>query len=122
MIADILKVSFATLWDIEEQPLLDVVKYTLVNDPTADSDLDVISPYTDVQADVPYIYAGGTAKGMPEDNTTKTDLTIFFQESDLTFTINFKLLFKINSRLYKMADKDPNYIFGLVEIALIRGD
>lgn len=122
MLRKILSQSFGLLRKIEENPTLDILVFQVNNDPTSLIGLDDISGYSLRQKDVPYIYSDGPDIGQSDDDTSRSNLTIFIRDVDLTIEINYKLIFRIDDRLYKLVDKDPNSIFGLWEFNLSRSD
>jgi hypothetical protein len=92
------------------------------NNPTANDDLMAVQPNYMIQEGLRCIYAGGPQEGDVDNDTLPCDITLFVKEEEITFTPNYKLIFKFEGRLYKSVDKDPNYIFGLIEFNLMRAD
>lgn len=117
-----LAASFDLIWEVENKPYVDVLKYILNNNPNAISNRQSTQPYVPVQSDIRCIFAGGPQDGDIEDDTTRYDLTLFMKEDELDTVPNHKLIFRYEERLYKLVEKDPNMIFGLVEFNLMRAD
>ena len=123
MIPAIMAASFPMIWEVEGKPTTDILRHTTSNNPQSVGNLQSIDPYITLAEDVPCIYAGGPGVGQSDDDTTRTDLTLFIRESDMIgFPITLKLIFRHKGRLYKLVEQDPNYIFGLVEFNLLRAD
>lgn len=125
MIDAMLLSSFDLLWELENKPLLDILLATSSdsNNPNAPLNLKDKTPYTEVLTNVPCVFAGGPAFGQVEDDTTRTDLSLFIKKTSLGDTLlSHKMVFKFEKRLYKLKEKDPNIIFNLVEFNLIRAD
>ena len=122
MLQSILESSFDTIHEIEGYPTVDILRYIMSNNPSIISDPMNIDPYQVLQEGLRCVYSDGVKEGEPDDDTTRSDLTLFVKENEITFRPNFKLIFRFESRLYKLTDKDPNHIFGLLEFNLTRAD
>jgi len=122
MLNEALSVSFDLIWEVENKPHVDILRYVMSNSPNEITDIHNTKPYIDVQLDIRCIFAGSPDKGDTDDDTTRYDLTIFVKEEELETIPNHKLIFRYERRLYKLIEKDPNMIFGLVEFNLMRAD
>lgn len=122
MLRQAIAASFDLFWKVEEEPRLDILEYRMNNDPLAISSLDEIDSYISLAEDVPYIYADGPIDSEAQDNTTRTGMDIFIRECDIPVKPHSKLIFRIDGRIYRLDDKDPNEIYGLFEFKLGRAD
>jgi len=122
MLSAALAASFDLIWEVENNPIVDVFRYNVQNNPTANDDLNNLQPNILVQEGLRCIFAGGPKDGDVDNDTLPYDLTLFVKEEEMTFTPNHKLIMKFEDRTYKLVEKDPNYIFGLVEFNLMIAD
>jgi hypothetical protein len=122
MLSEALAASFDLIWEVEDQPSVDVLRYQMSNNPSEITDLKDIRPFISVQEGLRCIFAGGPQDGTEEDDSVRYDITLFVKDSEITFTPNLKLIFKFEDRTYKLVDKDPNRIFGLIEFNLMTAD
>lgn len=95
MISEIMAASFPLIWEAEERPLVDILRYTPSNNPQSVGDMMNLDPYTVLAEDMSCIYAGAPKKGQSDDDTTRTNLTLFIREEDMSeFPISHKLIFR----------------------------
>jgi len=124
MIGPILEETFPVIWELENKPVLTILKVTMVNRPNSLnlSNVTANEPYQTIQEDIPCLYSGGPIKSQPETNTTNVDLVFFLRSSDLLHPIDHKNVYRFEGRLYKTIAGGINPIFGLLEISVLRGD
>lgn len=123
MFDDITDASFDLIWQLQNEPTLDITEHQVDNDPLSVQSLHTISPDVPVQSDVPCLYSGGSTVGSPESDTTPSDMSFFVKNASLTAKLTHAQIITFNGRKYKL---NPGGIidigYGITELSTMRGD